>query len=142
MKMKHNLVYYAYLPNGWQALQQDRVTLTGSLRKSLQGDAAREAVRRKFKQTNMSRLKIGGSPRRVPQSGRCACVSGRKQPRAPEWLDRFFDIDLPGKARVQVHLTQSRNQSDRAIVRDLEKRFGTSARIYEYVDGKRRRIDR
>jgi hypothetical protein len=43
---------------------------------------------------------------------------------------------------VQVHLTQSRNQSDRAIVRDLEKRFGTSARIYEYVDGKRRRIDR
>jgi hypothetical protein len=75
MKMKHNLGYYAYLPNGWQALQQDRVTLTGSLRKSLQGDAAREAVRRKFKQTNMSRLKIGGSPRRVPQSGRCACAA-------------------------------------------------------------------
>lgn len=153
MDMKSNLGYYAYLPNGWQALQQDRVLLTGSLKRSLQGDAARAAVRAKFKQTNMSKLKIAGSPRRVPQTKRAAVAkSGRttaapskraaksKQYYAPEWLDRFFDIDLPGKARVQVHLNQSENQSDREIVRDLEKRFGKSARIYEYVDGKRRRV--
>lgn len=145
MAMKHNLGYYAYLDNGWQALQQDRVTLTGSLRRSLQGDAARAAVKRKFHQTNMSTLKIAGSPRRVPQSKRagCSCASKRatpKQHRAPEWLDRFFEIDMPGAATVQVHLNQVKNQPLKEIVRDLRKRFGPKAKIFEYRDGKRFKV--
>lgn len=142
MSMKHNLGYYAYLPNGWEALQQDRVTLTGSLRRSLQGDAARAAVQRKFRQTNMSRLRIEGSPRRVPQSKRagCSCASKRKRPRAPEWLDRFFEIDMPGAATVQVHLNQTEDQPLKEIVRDLRKRFGPKAKIFEYRDGKRFKV--
>jgi hypothetical protein len=135
MKMQKNLGYYAFLDNGWQALQEDRVLLTGGLKKSLQGEAARKRVRAVFAKTNMSKLKIGSSGSKR-SSGRCSC---KKAPSVPEWLDRFFEVDLPGRPSVQVHLNQKQNKPLRSIVSSLRKKFGTF-RLYEWRDGKKVRV--
>jgi hypothetical protein len=141
MKMRNCLGYYSYMTNGWEKLKQDRILLTGSLDRNLDGETARRRVKELFHKSNIFRLRVGVMTNRKGKRNRkLVRVDPNKMRRVPEWLDRFFYVISPDKLKIKMHIQSKKYVPLREVIKDIKTEYGKTSKIWEYRDGKKVKV--
>lgn len=126
--------YYQYLKHGRprDLIREDRARITGDATKRAIGKGVLSNIRKELKHSHIQ--KYDGEGRWEGFAKRDIIRKDR------EYLDRYFEIRIPGEGQVQHHIRQDRPITQAATMKFLRSRFGKGIIVFEWKDGKKYRL--
>lgn len=110
--------YYQYASSPSESIKKDRTGITGGLNRKIKGAVAVRKTKEYYPKSEIR--KVHFSP--------------------PEKIDRYFDVSAP-TGHYSIHIWYPKAPDNRKVNYDLKSIFGNEARIYEWSDGKRVRLN-